>query len=63
MVKDSPANVGDMSSIPGLRKLPERKWQPTRVFLPGKFHGPRSWVGYSPGGCKESDTTEHRTHI
>ena len=24
-----------------------RKWQPTPVFLPGKFHGQRSLVGYS----------------
>jgi len=28
------------------------------VFLPGKPHGKRSLVGYSPGGCKESDMTE-----
>jgi len=35
-----------------------RKWQPTPVFLPGKFHGWRSLVGYSPWGCKELDTTE-----
>ena len=28
------------------------------VLLPGKFHGPRSLVGHSPWGCKESDTTE-----
>ena len=28
------------------------------VFLPGEFHGQRSLVGYSPWGCKESDTTE-----
>ena len=26
--------------------------------MPGKFHGRRSVVGYSPWGCKESDTTE-----
>ena len=63
MVKDSPANVGDMSSIPGLRRSPERKWQPTLVFLPGKVHGQRSLVGYSPRGHKESDTTEQSTHI
>ena len=25
-----------------------RKWQPTPVFLPGKFHGLGSLVGYSP---------------
>ena len=34
-----------------------RKWQPTPVLLPGKFHGWRSLVGYSPWGHKESDTT------
>ena len=28
------------------------------IFLPGKPHEPRSLVGYSPWGCKESDTTE-----
>ena len=36
-----------------------RKWQPTPVFLLGKFHGQMSLTGYSPWGCKESDTTEH----
>ena len=40
------------------------KWQLALVFLPGKFHGQRSLVGYSPWGCKELDTTEHtRTHL
>ena len=29
-----------------------RKWQPTPVFLPGKSHGQRSLVGYSPCNCK-----------
>ena len=28
------------------------------VFLLRKSHGQRSLVGYSPGGCKESDMTE-----
>ena len=35
-----------------------RKWQLTPVFLPGKSHGKRNMAGYSPWGCKESDTTE-----
>ena len=39
-----------------------RKWQPTPVFVPGKFHGQRSLAGYSPWGYKELDTAEH-THI
>ena len=46
-------------------KIPRsRKWQPILVFLPGKSHGQRSLAAYSPQGCKESDTTEHRqTHV
>ena len=35
-----------------------REWQPTPVFLPGKFHRQRSLVGYSPWDHQESDTTE-----
>ena len=35
-----------------------RTWQPTPVLLPGKSHGQRSLVGYSPWGHKESDTTK-----
>ena len=31
----------------------EKEMQPTPVFLPGKSHGQRSLVGYSPWGCKE----------
>ena len=36
-----------------------REWLPTSVFVPGGFHAPRSLVGYSLWGCKESDTIEH----
>ena len=32
--------------------------QPPPAFLPGKSHGQKSLVGYSPWGCKESDTTQ-----
>ena len=35
-----------------------RKRRPTSVLLPGKSHGQRSLVGYSPWGGKELDTTE-----
>ena len=35
-----------------------RQWHPTPVLLPGKSHGRRSLVGYSPWGLEESDTTE-----
>ena len=37
---------------------PSRKWQPTSVFLPGKYHGRRSLVGDSLWDHKERDTTE-----
>jgi len=35
-----------------------RKWQPTPVLLPGKSHGWRSLIGYSPWHRKELDMTE-----
>ena len=56
VVKNPPVNARgsrDAGSISG-----SRKWQPTPVFLPGKFHGQRSLVGYSPWGHKEVDMTE-----
>ena len=57
MVKNLPANAGDLDSW--VRKIPwSMKWQPTPVFLPEKFHGQRSLVGYSPWGHRELDTTE-----
>ena len=39
-----------------------RQWQPTPVLLPGKSHGRRSLVSFSPWGREESDTTE-RLHF
>ena len=42
---------------PWVKKIPwSRKPQSTLVILPGKFHGQRSLVSYSPWGHKESDT-------
>ena len=44
---------------PWVGKIPWiRKWQPTPVLFPGKSHGWRSLVGYSPWGHKELDTTK-----
>ena len=38
---------------PWVGKIPwRRNWQPTLVFFPGKSHGQKSPVGYSPWGCK-----------
>ena len=46
---------------PWVGKIPWRKkWQLTPVFLPGKSHGWRSLIGYSPWGHKEWDMTERR---
>ena len=45
-----------------LGKLWRRQWHPTPVLLPGKSHGQRSLIGYSPWGRKEWDTTE-RLHF
>ena len=48
---------------PWVGKIPwRRKWQPTLVLLPGKFHGQKSLVGSNPWGRKESDPTE-RLHF
>ena len=35
-----------------------RAWQPTPVFLPGESPRTEEPGGYSPWGCKESDTTK-----
>jgi len=41
---------------PWVGKIPwRRKWQPTPVFLPGKFLGQKSLVGYNPWNLKESN--------
>ena len=44
---------------PWVGKIPWRwKWQSTPALLPGKSHGQRRLVVYSPWGRKESDTIE-----
>ena len=60
VVKNSPAksgDAGDMGVVPG--KIPwSRKQQPIPLFLPRKFYGQWSLMGYSPWGHKGLDTTE-----
>ena len=51
--KQSACNVGDMDSVPELRRFPGEGKGYTPVFWPGEFHGL-----YSSWGHKESDTTE-----
>ena len=42
----------------GFQRNRRRQQYPTPVLLPGKSHGWRRLVGYSPWGRTESDTTE-----
>ena len=61
--KASVYDAGDPGLIPGLRRsLGEGNSQSTPALLPGKSHGQRNLVGYSPWGRKESDMTE-RLHF
>ena len=48
--KNLPASARDACWFDSwVGKIPwRRKWQPTPVLLPRKFHGWRSLVGYSP---------------
>ena len=49
---------------PWVAKIPQRReWQPTPVFLLGKYHGQRSLAGHSPQGQKELDMTEHACRL
>ena len=51
MVKNKPANAGDMGLTFGVRKIQwRRKQQPIPVFLPVKSQGQRSPVGYTVHG-------------
>ena len=47
---------------PCVGKIPWRsKWQTTPIILPGKSHGQRNLVYFSPWGRKELDRTERQT--
>ena len=63
VVKSLSASIGDTGLIPGLVRFPGvGRGNPLQYsFSPAKFHGESSLAGYSPWGCKESDTAEH-TH-
>ena len=62
MVKNLPVSAGDttdMGSVLEAGRSPgEGNDNPLQYFLPGKSHGQRSLVSYSPLGRKESETTE-----
>ena len=58
--KESACQGRTLRFDPSVGKIPwSRKWQATPAFLPGKSHGQRSPVDYSPWGHKELDTAEH----
>ena len=58
VIKNPPAVQETWVQSLGQKAPRRRKWQPTAVFLPGKPHGQRSLLGYSPRGHTESDMTE-----
>ena len=57
--KASACNAGDQGSIPGSGRSLEKE-----MATHSSTHGWKSLVGYSPWGCKESDTTKqfHLVH-
>ena len=58
LVKNSPANAGDLGSIPGLGRSPvEGK------SYPCQYSGLENSMDYSPWGCKELDMTFSFTFI
>ena len=58
MVKNPPANTGDMGLIPGSGRSPEGgNGNSTPVFLPGESHRQRRLAGHSAWGHNEADTT------
>ena len=52
MVKNSACQAGDLGSIPGSERSPGEEMATYSIVLPGKSHGQRTLVGYSPKGCK-----------
>ena len=51
MVKNLPAKVGDMGSLPALGRFPGvGNGNPLQYSCLGKFRGQRSLAGYSPWG-------------
>ena len=53
--KESACNAGDLGLIPGLGRFPgEGNGNPAQYS--GEFHGQRSLVGFSPWGCKATNT-------
>ena len=58
MVKRLPTMWKTQVQSLGWEDLLEKEMAIHSSILSGKSHGQRSPVGYSPWGCKKSDTTE-----
>ena len=67
VVKNPPAkagDTGDVGSAPGLgRSLGVGHGNPLKYSCLENPHGQRSLEGYSPWGCKESDSTEQLSTV
>ena len=59
--EEAACNTGDTGLIPRSGRPPGEGHATHFSMLPGKFHGERSLVGYSPWGHNELDTTEQLT--
>ena len=59
--KESACNAGNLGSIPGLGRSPEKEMATHPVFLPGESHGQSSLVGYSIWSSKELKVTKQLT--
>ena len=57
MVKNLPANAGDLGSIPGLERSPGEENGNHSSIPAWRIPGTEELVDYSPWGCKESDMT------
>ena len=55
--KESAYHAGDLGSVPGLGRSPG-EGKGNLLQYSWRIPGWRSLIGYSPPGCKESDTTE-----
>ena len=62
--KESACNAGDRGSIPRLGRSPGGEHgNPFQNSCLENSHGQKNLAGYSPWGCKESDTTKRlRAH-
>ena len=59
MVKNPPAVWETWVSVPGLGRSPGGGYgNPLQYFCLDNSHGQKTLAGYSPWGCKESDTAE-----